>query len=106
MHLAAAVPTKDGSLRPCVVVAGGREPAHWEQYPGNQFLHTIGALPCCATGGCWKSRCQEMGDGDEKDNDTCERPVYHGDDEWATAQCMEMITPGTVIDAIERYLAN
>jgi len=106
MHLAAAVPTKDGSLRPCVVVAGGREPAHWEQYPGHQFLHTIGALPCCATGGCWKSRCQEMGDGDEKDNDTCERPVYHGDDEWATAFCMELITPGTVIDAIERYLAN
>jgi ADP-heptose:LPS heptosyltransferase len=31
MHLAAAVPMKPGALRnrPCVVVAGGREPPHW-----------------------------------------------------------------------------
>ncbi|HVA46385.1 MAG TPA: hypothetical protein VNH11_08430 [Pirellulales bacterium] len=29
-------------LRPCVVINGGREPPHWEQYPGHQFLHTIG----------------------------------------------------------------
>ncbi|OYV83437.1 MAG: hypothetical protein B7Z73_15970, partial [Planctomycetia bacterium 21-64-5] len=33
-------------LRPCVVINGGREPPHWEQYPGHQFLHTIGALDC------------------------------------------------------------
>ena len=33
MHLAAAVPTKDGSFRPGVVVAGGREPPQWEAYP-------------------------------------------------------------------------
>src|SRR4051812_7072076 len=35
MHLAAAVPTRPGGpgLRPCVVVAGGREPPHWEMYP-------------------------------------------------------------------------
>jgi len=34
MHLAAAVETKTGhpKHRPCVVVAGGREPAHWEAY--------------------------------------------------------------------------
>jgi ADP-heptose:LPS heptosyltransferase len=53
MHLAAAVPTRAGAppLRPCVVVAGGREPAHWEMYPGHQFLHTVGALDCCAAGG-------------------------------------------------------
>ncbi|MDA0990512.1 MAG: ADP-heptose--LPS heptosyltransferase, partial [Verrucomicrobia bacterium] len=80
------------------------EPVHWESYPGHQFLHTIGALPCCAKGGCWKSRCQKMNDGDKKDTENlCERPVYHGDGKWATAQCMEMIRPGAVIDAIERY---
>src|SRR5207248_1448460 len=34
MHLAAAVETKPGfsRARPCVVIAGGREPAHWEAY--------------------------------------------------------------------------
>ena len=46
MHLAAAVETKRGrpTNRPCVVVAGGREPVHWEAYPDHQFIHTNGAL--------------------------------------------------------------
>ena len=50
MHLAAAVPARAGGppLRPCVVVAGGREPPHWEAYPNHQFLSTVGALACCA----------------------------------------------------------
>jgi hypothetical protein len=78
MHLAAAVPLRPGARRerPCVVVAGGREPPHWEAYPQHQFLHTVGALPCCAAGGCWKSRCQPAGDGDARDRlDLCEHPV-------------------------------
>ena len=51
----------------CVVIAGGREPAHWEAYPNHQFLSTNGTLSCCLQGGCWKSRCQLVGDGDPKD---------------------------------------
>ena len=40
MHLAAAVEVKPGmpKNRPCVVVAGGREPPHWEAYPHHQFI--------------------------------------------------------------------
>ncbi len=69
MHLAAAVPVKHGppGSRPCVVVAGGREPPHWEAYPTHQFIHTAGALPCCQHGGCWRSRVVPVGDGDSKD---------------------------------------
>ena len=54
MHLAAAVPVKAGMPRnrPCVVVAGGREPSQWEAYPHHQYIHTNGALPCCDNGGC------------------------------------------------------
>ncbi|HEX8913937.1 MAG TPA: glycosyltransferase family 9 protein [Humisphaera sp.] len=107
MHLAAAVPVKDpaGRLRPCVVVAGGREPPHWEAYPGHQFLHTVGQLPCCATGGCWRSRCQPVGDGDPKDaSNTCDRPVQVTPD-LRVPQCMAMVRPEAVIDAVERYLA-
>lgn len=101
MHLAAAVPVKgDGpALRPCVVINGGREPAHWEQYPGHQFLHTIGGLPCCATGGCWKSRVIPLGDGDHKDHDLCQQPLA------GYPRCMWLITPDDVIRAIERCLA-
>jgi ADP-heptose:LPS heptosyltransferase len=104
MHLAAAVPAAVGRplLRPCVVVAGGREPTHWEMYPHHQFFHTIGALDCCATGGCWKSRCQPVGDGDPSDHNLCPRPTRVGDGPFI-AQCMTMITPQRVIDAMEIY---
>ena len=52
MHLAAAVEVKGGrpKNRPCVVIAGGREPAQWEAYPHHQYIHTNGALLCCDNG--------------------------------------------------------
>ena len=104
MHLAAAVETKPPKPknRACVVIAGGREPSHWEAYPHHQFLHTNGALKCCDAGGCWKSRCQQVGDGDQKDYDLCVDPVKVRDD-LQIAKCMHMITPQDVIRAIERY---
>jgi hypothetical protein len=51
-----------------VVVAGGREPVQWEAYPTHQFLHTVGLLPCCAGGGCWRSRTVPLGDGEGHDH--------------------------------------
>jgi ADP-heptose:LPS heptosyltransferase len=90
MHLAAAVPLPPGRkrLRNCVVIAGGREPAHWEQYPGHHFLHTIGQLDCCATGGCWKSRTVPLGDGSPLDgaDALCRDVTLAG-----LPRCMEMI---------------
>jgi ADP-heptose:LPS heptosyltransferase len=105
MHLAAAVETKGGKKgqRPCVVVAGGREPAHWEAYPTHQYISTSGALSCCREGGCWKSRCQLVGDGDDKDRrDVCEQPVQLHE-KLRIPKCMEMITPEDVIARIELY---
>ena len=72
--------------KPCVVVAGGREGSSWESYNETAFLHTVGALPCCKTGGCWKST-----------QDEC--PRMEGD----YAKCMNMITSADVVRAIERY---
>lgn len=111
MHLAAAVPIRPfdnkGRRKPphraCVVIAGGREPAHWEAYPHHQFLHTIGALPCCAHGGCWKSRCQKVGDGDPKDSENlCVAPVQVSS-ELQIPRCMELITPEEVVKRINLY---
>lgn len=104
MHLAAAVPTPPGRYpqRACVVIAGGREPAQWEAYPHHQYLGTNGALPCCAEGGCWKSRCQTVGDGDAKDRDLCLRPVEVAP-RLRIPQCMHMISPADVIRRIELY---
>ncbi|MBM3859454.1 MAG: hypothetical protein FJ395_07370 [Verrucomicrobia bacterium] len=133
MHLAAAVETKPGmpQNRPCVVVAGGREPSQWEAYPHHQYIHTNGALLCCDNGGCWKSRAVPLGDGDEKDNPDkmCEDLVLAGDgacsaagganapaknalayprEEWPhlLPRCMNMITAEEVIRRIELYFTG
>lgn len=105
MHLAAAVETRSGSspLRPCVVLGGGREPPHWEAYPHHQYISTVGTLSCCEDGGCWRSRCQLVGDGDDKDwRNVCEQPVQVTP-ELRIAKCMEMIRPEDVIRRIELY---
>lgn len=107
MHLAAAVETKPGRPpnRACVVLAGGREPPQWEAYPYHQFLHVNGTLSCCAAGGCWKSRCQPVGDSDDKDRNLCEFPVSVADD-LRVPLCMHMIKPADVIRRIEMYQAG
>lgn len=103
MHLAAAVETKPGrSLnRPCVVVAGGREPSQWEAYPHHQYLHTNGCLPCCDNGGCWKSRVLPLGDGEEQDESLCLRPVRVRE-ERTLPKCMDMIKAEQITSAIKR----
>lgn len=104
MHLAAAVETPPGALRqrPCVVVAGGREPPHFTAYPHHQFIHTVGALRCCANGGCWKSRTLPLGDGDQKDepSELCVDVV------GSLPRCMDMITAAEVIRRIELYFVG
>jgi ADP-heptose:LPS heptosyltransferase len=101
MHLAAAVECKPGGSksRPCVVVAGGREAPHWEAYPTHQFIHTVGALPCCAQGGCWRSRIAPLGDGDEKDR----KEQLCVDVVAGLPHCMNLITPKEVVRRINLY---
>lgn len=112
MHLAAAVEVKGGrpKNRPCVVVAGGREPVQWEAYPHHQFLHTNGALFCCDHGGCWKSRTVALGDGDEKDEQLCIDVVQVADAPEQPARplprCMDMITADEAIRRIELYFTG
>lgn len=112
-HIAAAF------NKPCVVVAGGREANWWEAYdipnrlsnmrkgqpqwtppnPDNfvphRYLHTIGLLDCCKTGGCWKSRIEPGGPS------VCSKPVKHGS--VTIPKCMQMITPELVVEAAESY---
>ncbi len=104
MHLAAAVPARPGRPpnRAAVVVAGGREPAHWEAYPHHQYIGNNGALPCCEHGGCWKSRCQPVFDGDPKDDDRCVAPVEVAPG-LVIPRCLDMIRAEDVIRRIEVY---
>ena len=104
MHLAAAVETKPGAPRhrPCVVIGGGREPHQWEAYPHHQFLHTNGALACCAEGGCWRSRTVPLGDGGENDKPGALCVNVVGE----LPRCMDLITADQVIHRIETYFAG
>jgi ADP-heptose:LPS heptosyltransferase len=102
MHLAAAVPLPPHrrTARSCVVVAGGREPPHWEAYPAHHFLHTIGSLDCCAQGGCWRARTVPLGDGD-----TFDAPEQLClDVAGGLPRCMDMITAQAAIEAVRRCL--
>ena len=106
MHIAAAL------HKPCVVIAGGREAWWWEAYvnenrgfgpvaSGNvpvphQFLHTIGLLDCCKHHGCWKNKVVQLG----KDKMLCKRPIQTP--EMPIAECMQMITPDHVMEAVMR----
>jgi ADP-heptose:LPS heptosyltransferase len=101
MHLAAAVESKNrnASVRPAVVIAGGREPAHWEAYPGHRFLDTIGLLPCCKKGGCWRDRVLPLRDGDlrDKPDNLCVSTIN------GLPRCLDMISPADVARHIEMY---
>ena len=104
MHLAAAVKTRHDRPRnrACVVIAGGREPPHWEHYPAHQFLHTVGQLRCSERGGCWRARTQALGDGHEHDSSG----MLCVDPRGELPRCMEMITPEQVIASIEGYFTG
>lgn len=95
MHLAAAIPasTRSGfSLRPCVVVAGGREPSHYIAYPTHQIMSVVGQLDCCASSACGKGR---FGPGQ------CQYPITEGG--RIAPRCMTLIKPAEVVAAIESY---
>lgn len=108
MHLAYAVPPHprfNRKSRANITIAGGREPAHWEEGPNHHYLHTCGMLPCCDMGGCWKSRVVPLDDGDSKNNSLCVAPVMTAAGQWI-GRCMEMISVDDVARVIEKYVTN
>lgn len=96
MHLAAALE------KPAAVILGGREPVQWNTYPRQHTFHTLGLLPCCRDGGCWRSRVQPLKDGRKEDDSLCEVPVY-GDD--VVPKCMALIKPDEVAEKITQFCA-
>jgi ADP-heptose:LPS heptosyltransferase len=47
MHIAGAL------NKPCVVIAGAREPLTYVKYQNHRFLENVGCLPCCPEFSCW-----------------------------------------------------
>lgn len=94
MHLAAALE------KPAVVLAGGREPRAWNQYPLSTVLGSVGALPCCRQHACWRSRTVALGDGADGDKSLCEAPVYT---DPPAARCMALISAEQAAAAVLAY---
>lgn len=108
MMLACAVPPHPRFkrlARACIVIAGGREPNHWQAMAGHQYLHTCGMLSCCDLGGCWASRIEPIGDEHDKTCVFCRSPVVTRSGQ-KIAKCMDMITAGQVILLVRNYVEN
>lgn len=103
MHLAAALPCKDGTYgRPHVALYGGREPLSFTQYE-HQTLHAINTIPCCNNNsGCWVS--QVVPTGRKEGERTCKNPVSV--DGKSVQKCMHYITSNDVIRAISKYYTD
>jgi ADP-heptose:LPS heptosyltransferase/glycosyltransferase involved in cell wall biosynthesis len=86
MHLSGAL------NKPCIVVAGAREPVSFTQYAGHRYLATDGALPC-AIKACWHcelSKCTNLVDTPDK----MDKQI---------PKCVDMISPSDISQAIHSY---
>jgi ADP-heptose:LPS heptosyltransferase len=108
MHLSAGVPVNGRygyKHRPTIVIAGSREPAAWEAYSNQQYIHNSGMLPCSGEGGCWIARIEKLNDGDSKDNNLCKSPVTSKSGQ-VIPKCMDMIASAEVIRIMKQYHTN
>lgn len=111
MHFAAAVPSKFNlKNRPCVVVASGIEPTHWEKYPTHQYITRAGTMKCCDRGGCWKIKSSEIIGEDLDPKKVCSNRVFINDNPMPekisslyVPSCMNSISVDEVINSIELY---
>lgn len=90
MHLAAAF------NKPCIVIAGAREPVHFTRYPGQGgYLAVDGCLPCTIDGkgsprACWYCKI-----------DRCPDKRTYGQQEIPI--CADLFTSDDVVRAVLRY---
>ncbi|MBA7608063.1 hypothetical protein ES703_15238 [subsurface metagenome] len=80
MHVAAALD------KPCIVLAGAREPPTFERYAKHRFIDMVGCLPCAAKQACWHNAIS-----------ACENRI--GD----IARCMDLVRVDHVVDAVKLY---
>lgn len=80
MHVAAAFD------KPCVVLAGAREPATFEHYANHRYIDMVGCLSCCSKNACWHNAIS-----------ACENRVKD------IARCMDMIRVEQIVDAVKSY---
>ena len=83
--------------KPCVTIAGGREPVRWEQYPSGKFLYTNSQVSCALYDGCWMTGRMEGDCCSIPENKTCKNLV------GKSPKCMAMIKPEQVAEELLNY---
>lgn len=91
--------------RPCVVIAGSRQPSIWEQYTCHQYIHNCGALQCSRKGSCWKSRVEKLNDGSNQDGSICTNSILTPSGQ-KIPRCLDLITVDQVVRRIMLYVDN
>ncbi len=96
MHVAAALE------KPCVVIAGQREPQTWEHYPDHDYL-TGERQFCCPISGCWRSYVELLGTKLTSPNHPlCGHSARTSSGEYAA--CMTGVTVQDVLRAVGRNI--
>jgi len=110
MHIAAAFD------KPCVVIAGAREPWWWEAYTDvtrringhkgpkrlNQtYLHTIGDYECCSHGACWRSWVRPKSVKNKLSTSRLCKDIVEED--ILQPKCLTAIQPEHIISAMNSY---
>ncbi len=93
MHLSAAF------NKPCIVVAGAREPARFTRYPGHRYLAMDGCLPCAVDTACWYcniDRCKDLV-VDKSKKEPLDRKL---------PKCVDIIRPEDLTIALSKYYAG
>jgi len=99
MHLTGCFPGK-----PCIVVAGAREPVSFTQYHGHRYLSNDGALPC-AVKACWKCAiegCTNL--VNSSGNTVVLGPTPSAEEkDGVMPKCVDMIEPEDIHRALQMY---
>ena len=92
MHLSSAF------NNPCVVLAGGREPASFTQFYGHQYIHNNGALPCVEQRACWACKLE----GCKNLVDPTNTPTQ-GHNTKQIPKCVDIIEPEQIAEGVRMY---
>jgi ADP-heptose:LPS heptosyltransferase len=91
MHLSACF------NNPCVVLAGGREPAWFTQYYGHQYVHTNGTMDCSEVRACWACKLEGCR------NLVKPEIIGEGHNTKKVPKCVDIIEPEEIAESVRKY---
>ena len=91
MHLSACF------NNPCVVLAGGREPAWFTQYYGHQYIDTNSTMACNEVKACWACKLEGCR------NLVTPGKIQEGHNTKQVPKCVDIIEPEDIAEGVRKY---